>query len=43
MIHEGNDIIETPEEVASARMKLRQSKHTYFVMRTVHLRAYKIH
>ena len=40
MIHKENDIIKTPEEVASAKKKLRQGKHTCLVMRTEHLRAY---
>ena len=42
MIHEENDIIEMPEEVVSAKKKLRQGKHTYLVMRMEHPRAYKI-
>ena len=42
MIHEENYIIETLEEVASARKKLRQGKHTCLFMRTKHLRAYEI-
>ena len=43
MIHEENDIIEMPEEVASAKKKIRQGKHPCLLMRTEHQRAYKIH
>ena len=42
MIHEENDIIEMPEEIASTR-KLRQGKHNCLVMRTQYPRAYEIH
>ena len=42
MIHEENDIMEMPEEVASVKKKLRQGKHTCLVMRMEHLRAYEI-
>ena len=42
MIHEVNDIIEMTEEVASAKKKLRQGKHTCLAMRMEHLRAYEI-
>ena len=42
-IHEENDFIETPEELASVKKKLRQGKHTSLVMRTEHHRAYEIH
>ena len=42
MIHEKNDIIKIPEEVASAKKKLRQGKHTCLAMKTEHPRAYKI-
>ena len=42
-IHEENDIIETREELASAKMKLRQCKHTCLVMRTEYPRDYEIH
>ena len=38
MINEENDVIEMPKEVASAKKKLRQGKHTCLVMRTEHLR-----
>ena len=41
-IHKENNDTETPEEVASAKKKLRQGKHTCLVMRMEHLRAYKI-
>ena len=40
MIHEENNVIKTPEEVASAKKKLRQGKHICLVMRTEHPRAY---
>ena len=42
-IHEENDVIEMPEELLSVKKKLRQGKHTCLVMRTEHLRSYKIH
>ena len=42
-IHEENNIFKTPEKVVSAKKKLRPGKHTCLVMRTEHLRAYKIH
>ena len=42
MIHEGNNVIEMAEKVASAKKKLRQSKHTCLVMRIEHPRAYEI-
>ena len=43
MIHEENNIIKMPEEVVSAKKKLRQGKFTCLVMRTEHPRAYEIH
>ena len=42
-IHEENDIIEMPEELVSVKKQLKQGMHTCLVMRTEHLRAYKIH
>ena len=42
MIRKENNITETPEEVVSVKKKLRQDKCTCLVMRTEHLRAYKI-
>ena len=41
-IHEENDIIETPEELANVKKQLKQGKHTCLVMRMEHPRAYKI-
>ena len=41
-IHRENNVIETTEEVASVKKKLRQGKHTCLVMKMEHLRAYKI-
>ena len=41
MIHEENDIIKMPGELASVKMRLKQGKHTYLVMRTEHPRAYE--
>ena len=43
MIHEENDAIRMPEELASIKKGLKQGKHTCLVMRTKHPRAYKIH
>ena len=40
-IHEKNNVIKMPE-LASAKKKLRQDKHTCLVMKTEHLRAYKV-
>ena len=41
-IHEESDIIEMPEEVASAKKQLKWGKHTCLVMRTERPRAYEI-
>ena len=41
-IHKENDIIETREELASVKKQLKQGKHPCLIMRTEHLRAYKI-
>ena len=41
-IHEENDIIETPEELANVKKQLKQGKHTCLIMRMEHPRAYKI-
>ena len=43
MIHKENNVIETQEELASVKKKLKQGKHTCLVMRTEDLRAYEIH
>ena len=42
MIHEENNFIKMPEEVASTKKKLRQCKHTCLVMRMEHSRVYEI-
>ena len=42
MIHKDNNVIEMPEEKASAKEKLRWGKHTCLVMMMEHLRAYEI-
>ena len=42
MIHKENDIIEIPEELASIKKQLKQSKHTCLVIRTEHPRACEI-
>ena len=41
-IHEENDVIETQEELANVKKKLRQGKHTCLIMRMEHPRAYEI-
>ena len=41
-IHEENDVIETPEELARVKAQLKQGKHTCLIMRMEHPRAYKI-
>ena len=38
-----NNVIKTPEKVASIKKKLRQGKHTCLVIRMEHPKAYKIH
>ena len=43
MIHEENNIIKMPEEVESAKKKLRHDKHACLVMSTEHPRADEIH
>ena len=42
VIHEENDVIETPEELARVKAQLKQGKHTSLVMRMEHPRAYEI-
>ena len=42
-IHEENNVIKMLEEVANAKKKLKQGKHTFLMMRMEHLRTYKIH
>ena len=43
IIHEENDVIEMPEELANVKEQLKQSKHTCLIMRIEHPRAYEIH
>ena len=42
VIHEENDVIETREELANVKKKLKQSKHISLIMRTEHPRDYRI-
>ena len=42
-IHEENDVIETPEELARVKTQLKWGKHTFLIMRMEHPRAYEIH
>ena len=42
IIHEENDIIETQEELARVKEKLKWGKHTCFIKRMEHPRAYEI-
>ena len=41
-IHEENDVIETPEELANVKKWLKLDKHTCLIMRMEHPRAYEI-
>ena len=41
IIHEENDVIETPEELANVKKQLKQGKHTCLIMRMEHPRAYE--
>ena len=41
-IHEENDVIETPEELATVKKQLKLGKHTCLIMRMEHSRAYEI-
>ena len=41
-IHKENDVIETPEELANVKKKLKLGKHTCLIMRMEHQRAYEI-
>ena len=41
-IHEENDVIETPEELANVKKQLKQGKHTCLIIRMEHPRAYEI-
>ena len=42
-IHKENDVIETPEELATVKRELKWGKHTCLIMRMEHPRAYEIH
>ena len=42
-IHEENDVIETPEELANVKKQLKLGRHTCLIMRMEHPRAYEIH
>ena len=42
IIHEENDVIETPEESANLKKQLKLGKHTCLIMRMEHPRAYQI-
>ena len=42
IIHEENDVIETPEELARVKGALKLGKHTCLIMRMEHPRAYMI-
>ena len=41
-IHEENDVIETPEELANVNKQLKLGKYTCLIMRMEHPRAYEI-
>ena len=43
IIHEENYVIETQEELATVKKRLKQGKHTGLAMRMEHPRAYEIH
>ena len=43
IIHEENNVIETPEELANVKKQLKRGKHTCLIMRIEHPRAYEIH
>ena len=43
IIHEENDVIKTPEELANVKKQLKLDKHTCLIMRMEHQRAYEIH
>ena len=42
-IHEENDVIETPEELANVKKWLKLDKHTCLIRKIEHPRAYEIH
>ena len=41
-IHEGNDVIETQEELARVKAQLKWGKHTCLITRMEHPRAYEM-
>ena len=43
IIHDENDIIEMPEELARVKAQLKWGKHACLIMRMEHPRAYEIH
>ena len=43
IIHEENDVIETPEELANVKKQLKHCKHACLIMKMEHPRAYEIH
>ena len=43
VIHKENYVIETQEELANVKKKLKQGKHTCLIIRMEHPRAYVIH
>ena len=43
IIHEENDVIETPEELARVKAQLKRGKHTCLIMRMEHPRVYQVH
>ena len=42
VIHEQNDLIEAPEELANVKKQIKQGKHTCLIMRMEHPRAYRV-
>ena len=42
VIHEENDVIETQEELARIKKKLKLGKHICLIMRMGHPRAYRV-
>ena len=42
VIRKENDIIETPEELANIKKKLKRGKHTCLIMRVEHPRTYRV-
>ena len=42
IIHNENDVIETPEELARVKAQLKWGKHTCLIMKMEHPRAYQV-